>query len=169
MRSDTIVAGADTAIQPADTNPRLGTVGILSALTVANKKEIVEAKYAVEHASHAAVKGLARQLIADHTKNMEQSQKLADRLGVSGQIPNENMADSTLPPELQDARGPDFDQAFVMHQREAHQMNVNKIRTQFLPSADNAELRQYLQETVTAMEGHLKQIDQIQTQTPHNP
>jgi putative membrane protein len=139
---------------------------ILSQLYVANTTEIQLSTLAARKATSLRVKQVAKKLAADHAKNREEERALAQKLDVD-LIPATGQAaagDSTaLPPELQGKRGRDFDKAFVEHEIQDHQANIDKIQNQLLPAAQNPELRAYLQKTLTAIQGHLaalKQVDQ---------
>jgi putative membrane protein len=71
---------------------------------------------------------------------------------------------SALPPNLQGRSGPDFDKAFVQHEINEHRANIEKIRTQMIPAAQNEQIRSYLQKTVTDMEGHLAALERVDQQ-----
>jgi predicted outer membrane protein len=74
-------------------------------------------------------------------------------------------ADSAaVPPELQGKIGPDFDVAFVEHEIQEHQGNIEKIQSQLLPAAQNPELKAYLQKTLTVMHQHLASLKQVEPQ-----
>jgi putative membrane protein len=159
-------AAADTATNNAasPTTP----AAILSQLSMANTMEIQLTKMAQRKASSPKVKQVAAKLLADHSKNEAQLKTLAKQLNVTltpsaGGNPNE--ADSAaMPSELQGKSGAQFDQAFVQHEIDDHQSNIEKIQTQMLPSAQNAQVKSYLQKTVTAMQGHLASLQQAQKQ-----
>jgi putative membrane protein len=150
-------AGADaSATSPA---------AILSQLYVANTTEIQLSRLAAKKASSPKVKQLAKKLAADHAKNREEELALAQKLNVTLTPAAEGetaAADSAvLPPELQGKTGPGFDQAFVEHEIQEHAANIERIQTELLPAAPNAELRAYLQRTLTAMQGHLAALKQV--------
>jgi putative membrane protein len=139
---------------------------ILSQLDVANTTEIQLSTLAGRKASSPRVKQIAKKLAADHAKNREEARALAQKLNLNltpaaGQA---SAGDSTaLPPEIQGKSGPAFDKAFVEHEVQDHQANIDKIQNQLLPAAQNPELKAYLQKTLTAIQGHLaalKQVDQ---------
>lgn len=159
-------AAADTATNNAasPTTP----AAILSQLSMANTMEIQLTKMAQKKASSPKVKQVAAKLLADHSKNEAQLKTLAKQLNVTltpsaGADPS--AADSAaMPSELQGKSGAEFDQAFVQHEIDDHQSNIQKIQNQMLPSAQNAQVKSYLQKTVTAMQGHLASLQQAQKQ-----
>jgi putative membrane protein len=155
-------AGYTASAPSAGTSP----AGILSQLDLANSAEIQLSRLAARKASSPAVKRLAAKLVADHVKNREEERALAQKLSVS--LTPAADADvsggdrDSLPPELQGKTGPDFDKAFVELESEKHHDNIGKIQTQLLPAAQNAEVKAYLQKTLTEMQGHLVSLKQVQ-------
>jgi putative membrane protein len=139
---------------------------ILSLLYVANTTEIQLARLAAKKASSLKVKQVAKKLAADHAQNREEELALAQKLNVTLTPAAEGetaAADSAaLPPELQGKTGPDFDKGFVEHEIKEHAANIEKIQNDLLPAAPNAEMRAYLQRTLTAMQGHLAVLEQVQ-------
>jgi putative membrane protein len=154
--SGTAVSG-NTAVTPE---------GVLSQMNVANTSEIQLSTVATKKASSPLVKQIARKLMTDHTKNRQQVRALAQKLNVSltpGQGGSVAAADSAaMPADLQAKTGAEFDRAFVQHEIDDHQSNIDKIENQILPSLQNAQIKTYLQQTVTAMQGHLSSLKQVQ-------
>jgi len=160
MSGDSSMAvGGNTAATPE---------GVLSQMNVANTTEIQVSTLASRKASSASVKQIAKKLAADHTKNRQEVKALAQKLNVnltSAQGGNVSAADSAaMPAELQGKSGSDFDKAFVQHEIDDHQANIEKIETQIMPSLQNEQVKAYLQKTVTAMQGHLSSLQKVQQQ-----
>ena len=157
-------AAADTASNSAagPTTP----AAILSQLSMANTMEIQLTKVAEKKASSSKVKQVAAKLLADHTKNEAQVKALAKQMNVTltpSAGANPGAADSAaMPSELQGKSGAQFDQAFVQHEIDDHQSNIEKIQSQMLPSVQNPQVKSYLQKTLTAMQGHLASLKQAQ-------
>jgi putative membrane protein len=141
---------------------------ILSQMNVANTTEIQLATLASKKATSPDVKRIARKLVADHTKNREQVRALAQKVNVTltpAQGGSISAADSVaMPADLQGRSGADFDRAFVQHEIEDHRSNIQKIETQMLPSSQDAQVKGYLQKTVSEMQTHLASLEQVQRQ-----
>jgi putative membrane protein len=156
--SDTLPTGARDSAAPRE-DATLTPAAILSQLNVANTTEIQLAGLAARQAASRQVKQVARTLVADHSRNREQLQALAQKLSLnlrSAPGAQTDVADSTaLPADLRGKSGAEFDKAFVRHEIEEHQANIEKIRSQMIPAAQNEPVRAYLQKTVTDMERHL--------------
>ena len=157
MSGDSGAVSGNTAVTPE---------GVLSQMNLANTTEIQLSSMAAKKASSAQVKQIATKLVADHTKNRLQVRALAQKLNVKltpSQGANLSAADSAaLPADLQGKTGADFDRAFVQHEIDDHQSNIDKIEKQILPSIQNEQVKAYLQKTVTAMQEHLSSLKQVQ-------
>jgi putative membrane protein len=156
---ETGAVGGNTAVTPA---------GVLSEMNVANTTEIQLSTLASKKASSAQVKQLAKRLATDHTKNRQQVQALAQKLDVKltpTQGGSLSAADSAaMPADLQGKSGAAFDKAFVQHEIEDHQTNIDRIQNQILPSIQNEDVKSYLQKTVSEMQNHLSSLKQVQQQ-----
>jgi putative membrane protein len=167
--SETGMAATDTGMtgSSAGATTPVGTMdasGVLSQLAVANQTEIQQAQAAAKKASAPTVKQFADQLVKDHKANAKQLQEVATKMGATlaesgAQTATES--ESALMGELADKSGKEFDQAFLDAQIQAHEQNIDKIRNQLLPASDQPELRDYLQQTASAMEGHLASAKQL--------
>ena len=156
-------AGVDSAA-PADSAPPT-PAALLSELGVANTAEIRLASRAAKQANSAPVKQAARKLVAEHSRNLEELRALAQKLGLNLTAPEPGTgADGTaLPADLEGKSGPDFDRAFLRHEIEEHQGNIEKIKAQLTP-AQNEQIRAYLQKTVINMDEHLAALKRVEQQ-----
>jgi putative membrane protein len=166
-RSGETGMASDDSASAASESEAVTPAGILSQLYMANTTEIQVSKLAAKKATSPAVKRVAAKLAADHAKNREEERALAQKLNVTltPATGEQAAADSTaLPSDLQGKTGRDFDDAFVEHEIKDHEDNIQKIQTRLLPAATNPEIRAYLQKTLTAMQGHLASLKQVQQQ-----
>ncbi|HET6777853.1 MAG TPA: DUF4142 domain-containing protein [Gemmatimonadales bacterium] len=151
--------GARTEATPA---------AILSQMNVANTMEIQLSRMAAKQATSPAVKRIATQLVTDHNKNRQEVTGLAKKLNVSltpAAGGNVSASDSAaMPAELQGKSGTEFDRAFVQHQIQLHQNNIQKIESQLLPAVQEPQLKAYLQKTLKAMQGHLATLEKTEQQ-----
>lgn len=156
--TDSASAGATTPVVTMDAS------GVVSQLTSANQAEIEQAQAGAKKASESTVKQFAAQLVKDHKANAKQLQQLAAKLGVTvadSGVETATESESSTMGELAGKSGKAFDQAFIDAQIQAHEQNIDKIRNQLLPASDQPELRDYLQQTASAMEGHLASAKQL--------
>lgn len=161
----TMTTGADTATTgtPAGENPA-GLEGIFSRLELANTAEIETSRLAATRASSAEVKQIAQKLVTEHTRNRTELEALARKKGITplDRAGGSTARDTSGVLALEGLAGAAFDSAFVAAQIEVHQANLHAIRNQLLPSAQDADVRQYLEKTQTAMQGHLADLEQMQ-------
>jgi putative membrane protein len=166
-------SAADT-IAPTDTGAYAGSANattpaaILSQMNVANTAEIQTARYAAKHARSPAVKRIANQLAEDHSKNRDKVRSLARQLDVpltpaaGGDL---SASDSLgLPPDLQGRSAAELDRAFIEGQIEEHQGSIAKIEWELLPTAQNQQVKVYLEETVKDMRSHLASLQEVRQQ-----
>lgn len=168
MTADTTVTGAagDTASSGTPTGERDASLGgILSRLEIANTAEIRLSEVGTAQAQSPAVKEIANTLLTQHRKNRTELEALAEKQGVDlVAAAGGTVRDTSGELALRSLEGAAFDSAFVAGQIEAHRTNVNAIRNQMLPAAEDADVRQYLQKTLAAMEKHLADLQEIQGQ-----
>jgi putative membrane protein len=156
-------AGSDTGGSTEAT-----PAAILSQMNVSNTMEIQLSRMAAKQATSPAVKRIATQLVTDHSKNRQQVTALAKKLKVSltpaagGDV---NASDSAaMPADLKGASGAEFDRAFVQHQIQLHQNNIEKIQNQILPAVQEPQVKAYLQKTLKDMQGHLSTLQKTEQQ-----
>jgi putative membrane protein len=157
-----------TTTHSTTTSTASAAAAILSQLNAANTAELQLATAAAKKAASPKVKQIASKLAADHRNNREQLQALAQRLNLDltpAQGENMSVADSAAAPsELVGKSGRDFDRAYVEHEINEHEANVQKLQTQAIPSVQNADVKAFLQKTLTEMQSHLSSLEQVQKQ-----
>ena len=162
-----MATGGDTASSGTPTGAGEASLsGILSRLELANSAEIQTSGLAAKQARSPAVKKIANLLLTHHQQNRTELEALAKQKGVD-LVPargGNTSRDTAGVLALRSLQGADFDTAFVAGQIEAHRTNLDAIQNQMLPAAQDAEVRQYLQKTQTAMEKHLANLQEIQGQ-----
>jgi putative membrane protein len=166
---DTMPATNDTmSITRADsgkTGASSDPAAILSQMNFANTSEIQLSTVAVKKARSPQVKRIARKLAADHTKNREELRALAQKLNVT-LTPEQggSVSAAPLPTDLRARSGHNFDRAYIDHEVEGHQSDIGRLETEAIPSVQNADVKAYLQRTVTEMQSHLSSLKQVQRQ-----
>ena len=155
----------DTGTAGATTPVVMDASGVLSQLAAANKVEIQQAQAAAKKVTTPTVREYAQRLLKDHKANAQKLQQVAKQAGVTladtgAQTATESQ--SATMGELEGKSGKEFDQAFIAAQITAHEQNIDKIRNQLIPATDQPAVRDYLQQTASAMEGHLASAKQLQ-------
>jgi putative membrane protein len=174
---------ADTTMTAADTSMRAGTgsstsmnaapaaapamtdAGIMAMLGAANRGEIAAGKMAETKATSASVKSFARDMVAAHTKMLNEGNALAKRLKIT---PDSAAADSIMAmnqstaSELEStAKGAAFDSAYVNAEVAGHQYVLDLVK-RAEGAAQNADLKTMLTSAEPQVQKHLDRIKDIQ-------
>ncbi len=149
---------ATSGTQP---NRALDDASILSQLAQVNMSEIQGSKLALKQAKSPAVRSLAQRLHADHSAALKQGQALAAKIGVTPSTPDSSAAASEISP-MQSMTGAAFDSAFVAHEIQDHQKDIDLLQNSFLPAAQNAQLKSMIQATIPKLQAHLAAAQAMQ-------
>jgi putative membrane protein len=145
------VAG-DTATRADPAAPALDDAAILGAVDQANGAEIAAANMAMTQTTNGVVRAMAKRIQDDHSRSREQVKALAAKLSIRLAPPN---GDEGALSALRGKRGAEFDRAFVEHEITMHQQVIEKVNSNLLPSASNAEVKSLLQATLPVLQSHL--------------
>lgn len=115
----------------------------------------------------AAVREVAKRMVADHHAMRVDIANLARRMGVTPDLP----PGDTYPAEARQAlqrlvstpQGRDFDKGYVDHEIEAH-LDMLEIAAEAMAIARDTELKQFIQLTVPTIERHLDAVQALQKQ-----
>jgi len=115
----------------------------------------------------AAVRELARRMAADHHAMRVSIERLAQRMGVTPDLPPGETFTAEARQALQrlvsTPQGRDFDKSFVDREIEAH-LDMLEIATESMAIARDTELKQFIQLTAPAIERHLDAVQALQKQ-----
>jgi putative membrane protein len=175
-RTDTSATAAQapkTSGNTLDTTAAGGSVSgnwtdasIFAYLTAANTAEIAEGTLAERMATSPAVKAFARQMVTDHTKMLQDGKALATKLNVTPDTTKSDVSDvrkdsaSTAQDLTKKQRGADWDKAYMDKQVDDHQKVIDHLND-FINSAQNAELRNMLQQALPKVQQHLASAKDI--------
>jgi putative membrane protein len=121
--------------------------------------EVGAGKLAQQKSANAAVQDFGKMLESDHAKHLTAVEDLAKSMGVS--IPAEPAsADKKEAQKLQALSGRAFDQEFVKHMVEGHQMAITAYETE--AKAGNADTSALAQKTLPALQHHLEAAEALQ-------
>jgi putative membrane protein len=155
-------AGAGGAAETAGTSGGMSDAGILGVLDASNAGEIAIATLAQRKAQSPEVKQVARMLVTDHTRNRQQGQRLAQRMGDAPKPTVETGVDAAAARRnLEQKSGADFDRAFLDNQIRHHQAELDQLRNVLLPAARDEETRTLIEQTIPVVEGHLAALQQL--------
>lgn len=150
----------------ANAQAPLNDAQLLGVLGIANGAEIDAGKVAVDRGQKQEVKDFATKMVAEHTANNVKLQAVELKVGfvrAESDVSNalKQNADAMIT-ALKNAATADFDKLYIDGQVTMHQDLLTQLDQSFIPGAQNADVKAYLQETRAAVEGHLNEAKTIQ-------
>lgn len=144
---------------------------IVKVMQTINRAELQQADMALNRSSSPEVRYLARQIQREH-ENMTNT--LAGLSGATTIDPEDSPLSESIQGQadqiqkrLRNLDGDAFDQAYLRAQAQLHQLALDTIRNDLLPSANEPQLRDMLQASIPGFERHqemthasLEQINQ---------
>lgn len=168
--AETDELAADSAAMMPDTAAAQGTLTdgqILQLVMTVNTADSSGGAMAQTMATDAAVKAFAQRMVQDHGAANQQLQQLTQ----SGVTPEPSDQSRQLEQQHQQASqqmhsmsGAQHDAAYIQHEVQMHQTALDLLDQQLIPNAQNAQLKQALQQIRTSVQSHLEQAQQIQGQ-----
>lgn len=139
---------------------------IAEIMRVANQAEIETSQLAASKATNPKVKEFAKEMMAEHKKNMETQKGLVQKAKMK---PEANKVSQTLQTDaktkmedLKTAKGAEFDRRFMNIQVAMHQKLHDDLTQRLIPNAKNPEMKTFLQTTESHVAKHLAKAKEIQ-------
>lgn len=146
--------------------PSLSDAHIIAIFDAASAADSSVAALAAAKGS-AAVREVARRMVADHHATRVEIATLARRMGVTPDLPPGDTYSAEARQALErltsTPQGRDFDKGYVDREIEAH-LDMLEIATEAMGIARDAELKQFIQLTAPAIERHLDAVQALQKQ-----
>ena len=146
--------------------PSLSDAHILALFSASSATDSSVAALAATKGS-AAVRDLAKKMVADHHALRVSIERLAQRMGVTPDLPPGETFTAEYARSLQrltaTPQGRDFDKSYVDREIEAH-LDMLEVATDAMAMARDAELKQFIQLTAPAIERHLDAVQALQKQ-----
>jgi putative membrane protein len=127
--------------------------------------DIVAGKQALAKSHDKAVRMFAQEMIRDHGAVNEQALALVKKLGVT---PQDNPTSASLQAggkakfaELAKLNGKAFDRAYVRNEVAYHKTVTGALQTTLIPSAQNGELKGFLETGLKLFLGHLDHAEML--------
>jgi putative membrane protein len=160
-------AAAAGAAEAAPSAPALSDAEIAHVAVTANTIDAELGRLATSKSSNPQVVQFAETMIADHTAVNEQAGELARSLNVT---PAENDVSRQLQQgavsarsQLEGLSGAAFDRAYMAREVEYHQAVLDALDNVLIPGAQNAQLKELLQQVRPAIDAHLQRARQLQS------
>jgi putative membrane protein len=158
------------------TKPAATTAKATSSLTSSERKflekaaqgsmaEIELGKLAMEKASAPQVKDLAKRIVDDHTKALDEVKKLAGAKGVT--LPAEvDAKHRRLHDKLAKKSGNDFDREYTDEMEDEHSKDVREFKS-MAKSAKDADVKSFASATLPTLEQHLQMAKSAEDAAKH--
>jgi putative membrane protein len=154
---------SQTTASAAPAAPAMTDANILAKEHGGDSAEVTIASFARTHASDAGVKAYATLLVNDHGKGDREVQSLAKKLSIAPQPP----AGDTTSQEtahtlarLGTLKGFDFDTAFVKHEIQDHQADIDDAH-KASAAAQNAEVKALVEKSLPELQKHLDKAQEL--------
>lgn len=139
---------------------------IAAIVVAANQVDIDAGNLAAKKTKNPEVKKFAELMVKDHTAVNKSATDLVTKLKVT---PEETDTSKSLTSsgadnraKLEKLNGAEFDKAYVDNEVAYHEAVINVLKTQLIPSAQNADLKAALTGVQPAFDAHLAHAKQVQ-------
>jgi putative membrane protein len=150
----------------AQQSSELSDPEIASVAVTANQIDIDAAKLAKEKSKDQEILKFAETMINDHQAVIDQAVALVKKLNVT---PKDNAVSQKMSADaaktkkmLQSKSDKDFNRAYIDNEVAYHKVVIEAVQNVLIPHAQNAELKQLLQNIMPALKTHLEHAEMIQ-------
>lgn len=136
---------------------------VIKVVSTANNGEIKQARTVLPKLKTEEARKYAQMMINEHSANEKKGQTLASSLKLTPQVSGISTSlqkdSDNVVRKLSNSSTPDKD--YMSSQVDVHRKVLNTIEKQLIPNAKNAELKNILTQTRTAVAKHLKMAEDI--------
>jgi putative membrane protein len=131
--------------------------------------EVEAGRLASDRAQLSAVKAFGQRMVEDHSKTTDQLKSLVKDNNINAQLPTalDDKHQGKLD-KLKNASDNEFDKTYMNGQVKAHEKAVDLFQT-YSQSGDNAQLKEWAQNTLPTLKDHLKQAQTLEQETTKAP
>ena len=154
-----LTAAATPRVRAAHSAPAaLDDATIVAIFDAANTWDIETGKLAQKKGTTKEIREFGAMLAHDHTMVRQQGRDLAKKLGVTPTPPKDfAMAKDheAAMKTLREAKGAEFDRAFLQHEVAFHKAVIDAVTTTLLPAIQNRELKDLVTRVAPAFQAHM--------------
>jgi len=136
---------------------------IVAIFDAANTWDIETGTLAEKKGTTKEIREFGKMLAHDHTMVRQQGRDLAKKLGVTPTPPKDfAMAKDheAAMKTLREAKGKDFDRAFLQHEVNYHNAVIDAVNTTLMPAIQNQELKDLVTRVAPAFQAHMMAAQQ---------
>lgn len=146
------------ATNPPAAGQNVNAAEFVSKAANSDMFEIQSSQLALTKTQDSRIRDFAQHMVQDHTAASDKLKAAAQGQTIPTTLDQEH---TQMLQQLQQASGNDFNRSYVQMQISGHQKAVSLFET-YAQNGDNAQLKQFAQQTVPTLQQHLQQITQIQ-------
>lgn len=139
---------------------------IAKVIDEANDAEIKAGKLAEKRAQNNEVKNFAKMMVDTHKQNEKEGEKIQKSAKIksksSDMTKNFKKDSNEQVNNLKKLKGDAFDKAYMSSEVMMHEKMLSNLENDYIPNAQNPELKAHLEKTKTHVQEHLNQAKQIQ-------
>ncbi|HVY73610.1 MAG TPA: DUF4142 domain-containing protein [Puia sp.] len=151
----------------AQQTPKLADDEIASVAVVANQNDIDFANIAKKKSTNSEILQFANTMASDHQAVIDQAVALVTRLKVT---PKDNAVSKQLvagakktQQMLKSKSGKAFDKAYIDNEVAYHKSVIDAVEKVLIPQAQNADLKNLLQQVLPTLKTHLEHAEMVQS------
>lgn len=157
--------GATSTAQAGMNDPELAsltTEKFVHRAAASGMKELQAAEIALRNSTNEQVKGYARELIADHSKQNRQLTTLAaqNNIQVSKDLPSKDRDNLN---KLRNQTGDEFDQAYMQQMVMDHQKAIALYQSCATAEQVNEQVRQFCSGQLPTLQAHQRDVRELDT------
>lgn len=141
---------------------------IMNTVMVLNKNEIAAASVAQSKAMNSSVRNYAQLMSNTHSRNLQETESLSQRLAVTPEPGNSSMMLKRQGKQelamLKRTSSHSFDRVYINSMVKEHSAALHLFDQKLIPQASNPQLRMQLERTRAHIASHLQQAQAIQQQ-----
>lgn len=148
-------------------NDKLNDEQVSKILTTVNEAEIAIANHVLSHSTNEEVKNFAQHMVNDHQMNNSATRDIMAKEKIA---PMESPKNAEIKMRSEDSRakilslsGNDLDKAFMTDQVKTHQLVLDELNKNLIPTTQDSMLRSHLERTAKRIQEHLKRAKKIQS------
>lgn len=151
--AETAIAASDKSSKSAEATPT-GAAGYVAAAGASDLYEIESSRLALQKAQSEGVRRFAQMMVDHHTDTTRTVTTAARSAGLTPPPPALMPKQRKMIEQLRSLSGAAFDRAYVVQQRQAHQMALVLHRS-YAEGGDSAALKQTARAAVPIIEQHI--------------
>lgn len=149
---------------PAIAAPAASTQDFVNNVAMSDMFEVQSGRLAASQAGNARVKSFGQKMVDDHSKTTEDLKELIDDEDIKTELPASLDRDHQAKiDQLKGLSGDAFDRAYIPMQVSAHEKAVDLFQG-YADAGENAELKEWAQDTLPALKGHLDEAKQLSSE-----